>query len=148
MDKFDKRLDAAYDGMTWGKAFKYGSLAIALVIGLGVVGKVTGLIGAVIGAATGVISRTLEPDSIIATYEGFHDRWKAFESRRAQIASYAMIVDFATGSEKTTAMIEQQAMMQSCRDIAARYNADSAKTNRVIFKGKEAPETLNMELCQ
>jgi len=127
--------------------FKWGVIIILLCVSLFVVGKVIGLFGTVTGSATGVISRTLEPDNIISTYEGFHDRWKAFEARKSQIASYQAVIDGSTGSEKTTALVEQQAMMQSCREIAAAYNANSDKINKSIFKGNAAPERLNQEDC-
>lgn len=130
------------------RMFKWGAIAIALCVALFMLGRVLGLFGTVANTATGVISRTLDPDNVIATYEGFHDRWKAFGARKEQIRSYQVVIDSSTGASKTTALVEQQAMMQSCRDIAARYNADSAKINRNIFKGKSAPAELNSGECK
>lgn len=127
----------------FGKAVKWGAIIIAFLVILTVIGRIFGLVGTVANTATGVVNRTLDPDNVLATYERFHDRWKAFEARKGQIASYQVVVD--TGD--TTALIEQQAMRQSCRELAASYNADSAKTNRSIFKGRSAPSTLNLEEC-
>lgn len=139
---FEDELKAA--GVTPGRAIKWGLIVISVLIVLFIFARVLGLAGTVVGSATGVVNQTLNPSNVITTYERFHDRWKNFEARKAQIASYQVVVDAEDG---TTALIEQQAMRQSCRQLAADYNADAAKTNRVIFKGRDAPETLNAQEC-
>lgn len=128
-------------------AIKLGLGVIFVCVVLFVAAQVLGLFGTISNTATGVVNRTLNPDNVIATYEGFHDRWKAFEARKEQIKSYQFVVDSSEGPAKIQAVVEQQAMMQSCRDIAAKYNSDSAKINRNIFKGRSAPAELNSQEC-
>jgi hypothetical protein len=50
-------------------------------------------------------------------------------------------------TEATRVLIELEAMRQSCRDIAARYNADAAKINRSIFMGNGVPPALDDTAC-
>lgn len=147
MADFETKLDKELSGMTTWKAIRWGVTILFVLAVLGVAARGLGLIGTVTGAATGVINRTLDPDNILATYEGFYDRWQAYVARLAQVKSYAVIVDSSTGASKTQAMVEREAMRQSCRELAARYNADSLKANRDIFKGREAPATLDEVAC-
>lgn len=102
-----------------------------------------------IRSATGVAERTLDPDNVIATYERFHDRWKGFKARKAQVQETASLWRSETdAAERGRLGIEMRAQRQSCRDIAAGYNADAAKTNRDIFRGREAPATLDAVECE
>ena len=100
-------------------------------------------------SATGVAERTLDADNVIATYERFHDRWKGFEARKAQVRETAALWAKETDPQERGRLgIEMRAQRQSCRDIAAGYNSDGAKTNRDIFKGKAAPAELNAAECE
>ena len=42
---------------------------------------------------------------------------------------------------------ELAAMQQSCRDLATRFNANSEKANKAIFKGNAVPQTLETSQC-
>lgn len=140
MDDFETRLTREVNSLTPGKAFRWAVMGIFAVTALGVVGSA-------VSFGPALLRKTVNPDAAISNYEAFHDRWKAYEARLGQIKSYATIIEGATGAQKTMAQVEREAMRSSCRDIAARYNADSTKSNRSIFKGQTAPETLNMEAC-
>lgn len=112
-------------------------VSVALMITIVVV-QFFGAFTSVITAPSRVISRTLETDNIIGTYERFHDRWQAYNSRLAQITAHEVFVTEETDtSERSRLRMELAAMRQSCRDLAATYNADSIKTNRSIFKGRD-----------
>jgi hypothetical protein len=128
------------------RALKWVTVCFGFLVASWFVLSTIGVVGTVATTGQRVINKTLDADNVINTYERFHDRWKAFESRKAQIRSYASI-DGETAEERSRLRMEVQAMRQSCRDLAAVYNADSAKTNRSIFRGTEAPATLNMEDC-
>ncbi len=121
-------------------------LGIGLVAVVGV--SAVQLATAPMRSATGVVERTLDPNNVIATYERFHDRWKGYEARLRQIAETERNINAETDPrERQRLRVDLGAQRQSCREIAAGYNADAAKTNRSIFQGREAPATLDMERC-
>ncbi len=128
---------------------KYGAYAVggvvALIIGVSAVNLVT----SPLRTASGVVERTLDPANVLSTYERFHDTWKAFDARVAQINSTNKLLNSETDqAERRRFRIEMAAQQQSCRDIAAKYNSDAAKTNRSIFMGKEAPAQLDNSKCE
>ena len=100
-------------------------------------------------SATGVLERTLNPDNVIATYERFHDRAKGFNARLAQARETGRLRAAETDPQERSRLgIEERAQRQSCREIAAGYNADAAKSNREVFRGREAPPELDERECE
>jgi hypothetical protein len=100
-------------------------------------------------SVTGVVNRTLNPDNVIATYERFHDRATGFEARLAQVQGTSRLWREETDqAERSRLGIELRAQRQNCREIAAGYNADASKTNREIFRGRQAPERLDETRCE
>lgn len=112
-----------------------------------------GVFTSVVTAPGRVINKTLETDNIIYNYEWFHDTSRAFGARVNQIASHkrAMatipLVDQQSIAELNRYRIEIEGMRQSCRDMAARYNANASKVNRNIFMGTSVPPLLIIETC-
>lgn len=128
-------------------------ITMGIIIALSAIGWVFGIISLPFRAAGGVISRTLEPDNIISNYEWYYDTYNSFEARKGQIASHlsAMKAAKADGANITIVdryRVELEGMRQSCRDMAARYNANSSKINRVIFRGRQAPVELISSECE
>lgn len=121
---------------------------------------IAGLLGAVLllgflATATSIISapgrvlrETLQTQNIIDNYELFFDLNAGFERRVADINSYRELLNDATGDEATRLRIEFKGLQQTCRDIATRYNAASAKQNRAVFKSSDLPYTLNLASCE
>ncbi len=100
-------------------------------------------------APSRVVNKTLETDNIIFNYERFFDINANFTSRVAQIKQYKEFFDNETNSvEKINLRTELAAMQQSCRELATKYNADSEKMNRSLFKDKDLPYTLNISECE
>lgn len=130
---------------------KYAGLGLLGIAGLGAMAVVVNLVGMAASVATApgrVISKTLETGNIIGSYERFRDLNTAFQARLAQVRQEkSFLADEADPSEKRRLRIEVAAVQQSCRDIAARYNADSAKMNKAIFR-HDAPLTLDATLCE
>lgn len=100
-----------------------------------------------------IINKTLDADNILNTYEQFHDIQKAYVSRIKQINSHKLAMaslqtaGMATKDSLEKFTIEIEGMKQSCRDLVAKYNANSVKTNRSIFKGGTLPEMLSLDAC-
>lgn len=95
-----------------------------------------------------VVSKTLQTDNIIGSYESFFNRKAAYDARVAQITEYEVMVRDNTDKDEAQRLrIELSAMRQSCRDIATTYNADAAKANKKIFRDGELPATLSETAC-
>lgn len=127
---------------------KVGGIVLGVSIGAVVAVSACSIVTAPVRSAAGIVNRTLDADNAIATYERFHDRWRGYEARIGQIRDTQRTIAGETDRvELQRLRIELNAQRQSCREIAAGYNADATKTNRSIFQGREAPATLNMEAC-
>lgn len=100
-------------------------------------------------APSRVINKTLETDNIVFNYERFFDVSANFTSRAAQVKQYKGFLATETDqTEKVRLRTEMAAMQQSCRELATKYNADSQKMNRSLFKDKDLPYTLNIAECE
>jgi len=143
-EEYGEARKTAWGALAWILCF--GALAIATLFGL----HIFGVFGSVATAPGRVIERTMQPDNIINTYEWFHDANANYKARVAQIAAKKRDVSAPDNdsAERFRLRTELGAMQQSCRDIAQRYNANAMKTNRSIFMGREAPETLNPTACE
>lgn len=132
----------------FGTVLKYGLLVVFAVCIIGVATSWFGMFTSVATAPARVVSRTMQTDNIINNYEWFHDVNAQYKTRRAQISEFQKRIDGEQDArEKSRLNMELSAMRQTCRDLATRYNANAIKSNRSIFMGKEAPESLNMEGC-
>jgi hypothetical protein len=123
----------------------YGILA---VLGLWVLGNVTGVIGSIATAPGRVIQKTMQTNNIIHNYEWFHDTWAAWRAKLNQMNTHTELIAGASGAEANRLRIELAAIRQKCRSLAEQYNANATKTNRSIFQGREAPEHLDASQCE
>lgn len=132
------------------RIFGYGVLAIVLLAGFVVIGSLAGSFVSAVTAPSRVASQTLGTNNIITNYEWFHQAHANYQGRVRQIAAHRKLVDGAAGqpAEASRLTMELAAMQQSCRELATTYNARATMTNRSIFMGREAPETLNPNLCE
>jgi hypothetical protein len=94
-----------------------------------------------------IAQRTFNADNMIANYEFFRDANTQFAARKGQIATHKAIMRDTT-TDRDRLRIELASMQQSCREIAAKYNANASKVNRNLFMGSGVPETLPMEGCE
>lgn len=102
-----------------------------------------------VNAAGAVVEKTLNSDNIINSYEWFFDTHAQLEARRGQITAHAGLVKAETdGKERARLNIELSAMRQSCRDMATKYNANSIKANKGLFKSGGLPETIQLSYCE
>lgn len=106
------------------------------------------LAGKVVDTAGQVVNKTLDADNVINNYEWFYDVNAAFDARVGQIEQHEkFMTDEQDAAELRRLRIELGAMQQTCRELATKYNANSEKMNRSIFKGWQLPASLSMERC-
>lgn len=138
--------------MNYIKWVVFGLLALAAVSLIGIAAKVVlfpaMVAGTVINSAEGVVKKTLNADNVIHNYEWFYDTNAAIESRLGQIKSHSSLVKTADAGERSTLNMEMSAMMQTCRDLTTKYNANSEKVNRSLFKSNGLPESFPVSICE
>ena len=129
--------------------FKTGALIVGGLIALPLAIGAYSTFSSVATAPSRVINKTLQTDNIIFNYERFFDVNASFTSRSAQVKQYKEFLATETDpSEKVRLRTEMAAMQQSCRELATKYNADSQKMNRSVFKDSDLPYTLNIAECE
>jgi len=120
-----------------------GGTVVGLCIGFPIACSIVNTTASVTTAPGRVIQRTLQTDNILQNYELFFDLNGQFDARTAQIRTQQEYLAAETDpDEKRRLRMELAAMQQSCREIAAQYNANSQKQNRDLFKARNLPETL------
>lgn len=108
-----------------------------------------GIIGKILLTPAALVEKTLDANNIIHNYEWFHDVHAQVLSRRGQIAGHFVVISAeADAGELRRLRMEMAAMQQTCRDLVNQYNANSAKVNRTIFKGKSLPVVLESSTCE
>jgi hypothetical protein len=108
-----------------------------------------GVLGTVASAPGRVVNKTMETGNIIASYEWFYDTHAQYQSRVGQIKDHAGATKAeADAKERARLSIELSAMRQSCRDLATKYNANSEKANKSIFKSGALPDALPTDACE
>lgn len=96
-----------------------------------------------------VASKTLETNNVITSYEWFYDASGQLDARSRQIRQYQNFYSEAEDpAERNRLRIDMAAVQQSCRDLAAKYNANSQKMNRSIFKGWSLPDAFSPSFCE
>ena len=129
--------------------FKTVALWTAGIIALPVAFAAYSTFSSVVTAPSRVVNKTLQTNNIIFNYERFFDMNASFQARRAQYLQYkGFLVTETDPAEKIKLRTEMAAIQQSCRELATKYNADSEKLNRSLFKDKDLPYTLNIAECE
>ena len=137
------------DEPNFSLALKWGVLTILVGFVLFALLHALGVIGSVASAPGRVVNKTLQTENILSSYEWFYDTNAQFDSRKSQVKSHAgLLAGEQDAKERSRLNIELSAMRQSCRDLATKYNANSEKANKSIFKSRGLPETLNLNECE
>lgn len=122
---------------------------IAALLVLPVACSAYSVYSSVTSAPARVINKTLQTDNILANYELFHDESKQFEARVAQLTEHRGYMAAETDpAERSRLRMEYGAQQQSCRELAADYNANSLKLNRQLFKDRGLPPVLDATRCE
>ena len=123
--------------------------AVAALIVLPVACGAYSIYSSVVTAPARVINKTLETSNILTNYEIFHDESKQFDARVAQVDEHRSFLAAETDpAERTRLRMEMAAQQQSCRELAADYNANSLKLNRQLFKDRGLPPVLDAGRCE
>lgn len=132
--------------ITGTKLLLFGVVGLVVI---GVAGSWLVSAGKVLTAPSRVIGKTLDTNNIIQSYEWFYDVNAGYQARSAQVAEFVALQNEATSDgDKSKLRTELSAMRQSCRELATKYNANSEKMNKSVFKGWSLPDTLSTSTCE
>lgn len=129
---------------------KWAAILMVAIIFLSILGSWLGVFGSVATAPSRVINETMKTDNIIQSYEWFFDVDAAYQARVGQITAHSNLISTTPVDDRKelrNLRIELVSMQQSCRDLVTKYNANSQKMNKKIFKGWDLPPVLDIATC-
>ena len=128
--------------------FKWLIYLLLFVSAVSLITGAFGTLGKVVSTPARVIDKTLETNNVIQSYEWFYDVNASYDARLNQVNQYKqMLADELDKDERYRIRTEVAAMQQTCRKLATKYNANSEKMNKSIFKGWALPDTLSLNNC-
>jgi len=138
------------------KYIKWVAIGLAVLFGVSVVGVLMNTVlfpakiaNTAINSAGNIVTKTLNADNVIHNYEWFYDTSGAIIARVGQINSHKSLVDEASDpSERSVLNMELAAMKQTCRELVTKYNVNSEKANRSLFKSNGLPDSYNLSTCE
>ena len=138
-----------FEEFTFMKGIKWVFIVGLFLLIATVILNLFGVIGSAATAPGRVLNKTLETNNIIHNYEWFYDVNASYEAKIGQISQFKEFYETEKDAkEKRHIRIEMAAIQQVCRDLTEKYNANSSKMNRSIFKGWNLPEVLNQSACE
>lgn len=117
------------------------------ILGIGILAGAIAPVMMVVTAPGRLITDTFQTGNVKGNYEMFYDINAGHERRVADIAGHKAALVTASGNEKERLTVEMLGMQQTCRDLVTRYNAESSKVNKAVFKSNDLPETLDINSC-
>lgn len=95
-----------------------------------------------------VVSRTLDTSNVITSYERFHDLNASFTARVGMVRNLSAQLATTPQGDRDAQLTDLNTARQSCREIAAAYNADAGKLNKAVFQDRALPPLLDSALCE
>lgn len=96
-----------------------------------------------------LVSKATDTTKMLQNYEWFYEASNNFKSRVAQVSSSKKaLASEEDKSEKARLRVDLGAAQQSCRDLSAKYEAQSGKIHVGYLKSKSLPESLNAKECE
>ena len=132
------------------KSLLWGGVILLSVILTGILFKYLTTTTRVATVSVRVVEEMVDTKNVIYTnYEWFHDSFQAWGALLPRITQHPF---FSTAKidamERNRLRVEMDAIQQTCRELVARYNSNSAKLTRAIFKEWSLPEELNPFSCE
>ncbi len=123
-------------------------IGVAILVGLIMGASLLNTALTVATAPGRVLVKTLDTNNIIQSYEWFYDVNASYRAKVGQISQFKEFLNEEEDkAEKRKLRIESAAIQQVCRNLVEKYNANSTKMNKSIFKGWSLPVALNQSTC-
>ncbi len=125
------------------------ALIVVAVISFGILVKFMMIPMLFVNSATNVVAKTVDANHVLQSYEWFYDVDAQVKSRTQQIEGHMhLVMTEADPEERRRLRLELAAMQQSCRDLTSKYNANSEKMNKGIFRNHGLPASIDMMACE
>lgn len=148
MGDYKKDVNKLLEESTW----TIGKVFIKIILPLMILGFVISWVGGFLNVASQpakIMQKTLDADNVIHNYEWFHDVYTQQAARVNQVKQFKGFLSSETDKEeKQRLRMEMAAQQMSCRNLVAKYNANSEKMNVRIFKDWSLPDKLNHMDCE
>ena len=96
-----------------------------------------------------IASKATNTNRMIENYEWFYEAANNFGARTAQVRSFkTLLTKESDHAEQSRLRVDLAAVQQSCRDLAAKYEAQSGKVHVGYLKSKDLPQSLNEKECE
>lgn len=96
-----------------------------------------------------LVNKATDTTQMLANYEWFYEAANNFTARAAQVRSFKSLLTSETDhAEQSRLRVDLSAVQQSCRELAAKYEAQSGKIHVGYLKSKDLPEILNAKECE
>jgi len=96
-----------------------------------------------------LVSKATNTTKMLQNYEWFYEASNNFKARASQVTSTKnAIASEEDKAEKSRLRIDLSAIQQSCRELAAKYEAQSGKIHVGYLKSNSLPESLNAKECE
>lgn len=113
-------------------------LAPTLAVGLSLLNKPAAL-----------VAKATDTTKMLQNYEWFYEAANNYDARVAQAHTFkGMLATETDPGEKQRLRVDLAAIQQSCRELAARYAAQSGKVHVGYLKSNSLPEVLNPKDCE
>ena len=96
-----------------------------------------------------LVAKATDTTKMLQNYEWFYEAANQYSARVGQIKSFKDILEQETDkAERARLRVDLAGMQQSCRDLAAKYEAQSGKIHVGYLKSNSLPESLNAKECE
>lgn len=96
-----------------------------------------------------LLDKATNTTQMLANYEWFYEAANTYKARVAQIAGHKELVAAETDKgELSRLRVDMSTMKMSCRELAAKYNAQSEKIHVGYLKSKSLPDSLDIKGCE
>ena len=113
-------------------------LAPTLAIGVSILNKPAAL-----------VSKATDTTKMLQNYEWFYEAANNYNARVSQIISFKNILNETEDKgERSRLRVDLAGVQQSCRELAAKYAAQSGKLHVGYLKSNSLPESLNAKECE
>lgn len=113
-------------------------LAPTLAVGISLLNKPAAL-----------VAKATNTTQMLQNYEWFYEAANNYDARVSQVRSFKqLLAEESDAAEKQRLRVDLAAIRQSCRELAARYAAQSGKVHVGYLKSNALPEVLNLEDCE
>lgn len=104
---------------------------------------------ALLNKPAALVSKATDTTKMLQNYEWFYEAANNFTARTGQVRQFKSLLAGETDrAEQSRLRIDLAAVQQSCRELAAKYEAQSGKIHVGYLKSKDLPETLNAKDCE